>query len=1023
MYIVARTTQLNSNDWLLNNQGIAKPPDRYLYPGANISGPIKIPGTKFNHDNKLLFFVGAEEYAQRNVFSQGSASSALRLSTVPTDAMRGGLPCASGSGITGNCADFSIGSIANLFNVSTALVTPGGAQDQCTSTGTLVSFENYCQPETGQDPTGRSNTSPTGALGYILSQDLDPGAMTYLNDVIPHQNRIAQPVAGINGTQSQPSDGFDRIDEYLTNSNLYQIRGRVDYNASANNKFYVVYNTQQGTSYDPFTPYYNPNYSAGAVHDPSLIHAGTDSQTGSANYVRIFGPTLTNELFAAGSFYVNVFYPIDESKQTIPGTGYPYGTEIKTGSTQLPQLGYSVGVPLFLAPDFSINTSFSRKQSFDFGDNVTKVYKAHTIKVGFYYERTANNQRLTTGATQGQFAEYGVYSQFYVPQSPGSSIYQGTQPDNTIANFEQGYFNSFTQQNANPITDLYYTAIDGYVTDSWKATKKLTLSGGIRFDHLGPWVEPHGVGVAFWTPSTYYTPQAAYGNNAPGIPLNQLPGITWHGINSSVPSASQYGRWAFVSPRAGFSYDMYGDGKTVFNGGAGMYRSHDAYNDYVNAVSTAEGVYTATYTDGTNASGAINGSGTTMKCVGELGLGTAKNDPACNSGLPYNPVSNPGPTTAVNLTASLGSSFTVAALNDDQQPLTTNYSFGVNQALPHAGNLLIDYAGSQSSHLLITNQFGSNINAIQKGGLFLPNPNVFDQANFGHIVTQPDSLSTSGIDDYRPYPLYNGLYELRHGLHSTYHSMQVTWSKWNGPFHYNINYTWSKALGGRGADGNGSVPDATNFRNDYGITAYDRTHIFNASYTYIEGKPVRNHRIIGGFVNGWEISGITNLQSGPNLQAAYSNNFNLTAFYTNASTFTTDNKTYLGTPDIFLQPVTTCNPSVGLAKGQFINSKCLTLGTIGVNGPFNYPYLRGPAYFKSDLSAQKSFFLGGKKEIQIRFAAFNFLNHALTSLVAATANPLKLIVSTPGAQANAAFGVSEYKEGRRIAEMAIHYNF
>jgi hypothetical protein len=1005
IYTVARISQLNSNDWLLNDQGIAKPPDRYLYPGANIGGPILIPGTNFNKDKKLLFEVGAEDYAQRNAFSQGSASQALRLSTVPTDAMRGGLPCPSGSGISGNCADFSLNSIANLFNVSTSDLTK-----DCVAGGSLQTFINYCQQESGQDPTGRPNTG-----GYILSQNLDPGAQAYLK-LIPHQNRIAQPVAGTN----QESDGYDRIDEYLSNTDLYQIRGRIDYNASQNNKFYVVYNTQQGTSYDPMTPYYNPKGNAGAIADPSQIHAGTDSQTGSANYLRIFGPTLTNELFAATSFYNSVFYPLNESKQTIAGTGYPYGGALKTGSAQIPQLGYSDGLPVFLAPDFSLNDSYTRRFSVDFGDNVTKVWRAHTIKMGFYYERTASNQRLTNGPTQGQFAEYGVYSSYWVPQSVGSSTLQLTSPTNEMANFEQGYFNSFTQQSANPITDLDYKTIDGYVTDSWKTTKKLTLSYGVRFDHLGPWTEPHGIGGAFWDPSTYYTPQLAYGNNT-GIALNQLPGITWHGINPSVPSAVQQGRWAFVSPRAGFSYDLYGDGKTVFTGGAGMYRSHDSYTDYVGAVTTAEGVFNVNYNGGT--------SGPTLKCVGEQGQGLAPYDPICNNGLPYNPINNQGPTIPTTLTAGLGSSFTVAALHDDQQPLTTNYSFGVNQAIQHVGNIMINYVGNQSSHLLFTSGFASNINAIPKGGLFAPNPNVYDTKFFGQITTAPDTLQNGpgsqvgGLDDYRPYPLYNGLYELRHGLHSTYHSMQVSWNKWNGPFHYNINYTWSKALGDRGADGNSSAPDATNFRNDYGITAYDRTHIFNASYSYIEGKPWKGNRLVGGFVNGWEISGIVNLQSGPNLQAAFSNNFSLRAFYSNGSTQSTDNKTYLGTPDIFLQPVLTCDPSINLKKGQFANYQCFTIGPKGVNGPFHYPYMRGPAYFHTDLSAQKSFFLGGKKEIQIRFAAFNFLNHPLTSLVAATDNPLNLIVGSAGAIANQTFGVSDYKEGRRISEMALHFNF
>jgi hypothetical protein len=1013
IYMIARITQLNSNDWLLNNQGLSKPPDRYLYPGANIGGPIKIPGTHFNSEKKLLFEVGGEDYVQRNAFSGGSASSALRLSTVPTDAMRGLLPCSSAGGVntySGNCADFSLASVANLFNVSPDLLNPTKSTNQCTGTGTLSVFTNFCAQPGGITPNGHPFQN-----GVFPTSDIDPGAQAYLN-FMPHQNRLAQPVAGT----SQQSDGFDRIDENLTNYNLYQIRGRVDFNASQNNKFYAVYNTEQGTSYAPYTLYYNPNYNNGVLRDPSLIHSGTNSQTASANYVRIFGPSRTNELFAAASYYINPFGAVNQTANTSAALGYPYGNALNNGSKQIPQLGYSSGVPLYLGPDFSLGASFARKISIDFGDNFTEVYKQHTIKIGFYFERTANNQRSTTGPTQGSFAEYGTYGSWPVPVSPGSTTYEtlsnGVAPQNTISNFEQGELNAYGQQSANPITDLNYLAIDGYITDSWKLNRKLTLTGGVRFDHLGPWTDPHNVGVAFWQPQNYYTPTIAYGNNK-GVALNALPGITWHGINPAVTDSVQLGRWAFVSPRVGFSYDMYGDGKTVFSGGAGMYRSHDSWNDYTNAVGTAEGVYSVYY----------NGY-VTMKCVGELGQGQAvvSADPSCTGASSGTGGSTPSLSSSL-LLASQAPSFTVADPTDDQQPLTTTYSFGVNQALPHLGNLVINYVGNQSSHLLLTSGFASNVNAIPLGGLFKPNPNPLDTTNYGQIVTSPDSLGGSTIDDYRPYPFYNGIYELRHALHSTYHSLQTTWSKWNGPFHYNVNYTWSKALGGRGADGNGSAPDATNFRNDYGITAYDRTHVFNASYSYIEGTVFHGNRLIGGVINGWEISGIVNLQSGPNLQAAFSNNFGLTLSSVPSSVpganINTDNKSYLGTPDIYLQPIMTCNPSINLKKGQFVNGSCLTLGQQGQNGPFTYPYMRGPAYFHTDLSGQKSFHFHDKREIQIRFAAFNFLNHPLTSLVAATANPLKLVVSGPGAPANSAFGISDYKEGRRICEIAVHYNF
>jgi len=119
----------------------------------------------------------------------------------------------------------------------------------------------------------------------------------------------------------------------------------------------------------------------------------------------------------------------------------------------------------------------------------------------------------------------------------------------------------------------------------------------------------------------------------------------------------------------------------------------------------------------------------------------------------------------------------------------------------------------------------------------------------------------------------------------------------------------------------------------------------------------------------------------------------------------------------------TCDPSKGLSPGHFINSSCLTLGALGVNGPFRYPYLRGPGFFNSDLSARKSIHFEGKRELQFQYSAFNFLNHPLTSLVAATASPLRLVIVQPGASANSTFGVSAYKQGRRVSEVTVRFNF
>jgi len=76
LYAFARTYQLNATDSFSKEVDAPKPPDRYVYPGGQIGGPVKIPGTDFNHNKKLTFFVSGEDYAQRNTYAYGSVSSA-----------------------------------------------------------------------------------------------------------------------------------------------------------------------------------------------------------------------------------------------------------------------------------------------------------------------------------------------------------------------------------------------------------------------------------------------------------------------------------------------------------------------------------------------------------------------------------------------------------------------------------------------------------------------------------------------------------------------------------------------------------------------------------------------------------------------------------------------------------------------------------------------------------------------------------------------------------------------------------
>ena len=90
LYAYARTYQLDSTDALSKATLEPKDPDREIYPGAAVGGPVLIPGTNFNHSKALTFFAGGEDYAQRNIYAYGGAAGALVHALVPTQNMRNG---------------------------------------------------------------------------------------------------------------------------------------------------------------------------------------------------------------------------------------------------------------------------------------------------------------------------------------------------------------------------------------------------------------------------------------------------------------------------------------------------------------------------------------------------------------------------------------------------------------------------------------------------------------------------------------------------------------------------------------------------------------------------------------------------------------------------------------------------------------------------------------------------------------------------------------------------------------------
>lgn len=173
-------------------------------------------------------------------------------------------------------------------------------------------------------------------------------------------------------------------------------------------------------------------------------------------------------------------------------------------------------------------------------------------------------------------------------------------------------------------------------------------------------------------------------------------------------------------------------------------------------------------------------------------------------------------------------------------------------------------------------------------------------------------------------------------------------------------------------------------------------------------------------LNDWQISGITQVQSGVQL-TAQSRNFNYGGLPNQS------NITALGTPDITLYSLITCNPTQGLKSGQYLNPNCFAPAPNGSLGTAGMPYMPGPMFWNTDISVLKAVKLTERQGLQFRFAAFNPLNHALPSFTGSD-NNLKLGFTQNGnacaVTCNAStFGYASAHYGQRKLEFGLKYRF
>jgi hypothetical protein len=815
--------------------------------------------------------------------------------------------------------------------------------------------------------------STAGAQGYALGPAASTSYVGSTNGVIPSSefNSIGVtmfaklfPQANVNPITN---NGYNYIYSTTHSDNMWQFRPRVDYSINDNTKLFVTFNHQQDLNHDNSTAWWGTNP---AVPYPTPLAQGNYSDSISVNVTKVFSPTLTNELlFTYTDLYVPFTIPnLSSYTATALGIGYKHIFN-DTVNNQIPVLtGWSDGMANLIQPSgFETGSLYAHKWLPSVSDNVSKVWGTHIAKFGFYYEWTKNQQPSDSYVNgEQQYANWGQGSTGNVYADMLTGIISG----------------GYAESNFDPLVHMHFNTVSFYGQDSWKISRRFTLDYGLRIDHLGPWVDESGKGAATFIPSDY-NPNAVGGGTS-------LTGFEWHAIDPSVPLSGAKGRLAFYNPRFGFAYDLFGTGKTVLRGGYGTYRYHDEQNVQAGAMALSGGSYTYSVPS-----------------------------PAGGAPQTYAYIATISPQ------AVTPGSVVVLNPKDSEQPFTQSYSFTISQRMPWSSTAEVAYVGNHASDL-------SNYNSSVGGLNILPNGTLFQPQNIGLFGKTGSVTGSPNVQALLPYPLYETIQQISHTEYSNYNSLQSSWNKQSGHANWLLNYTFSKAMGIRGENGTSGVGDPTNIRNDYGVLPNDRTHLFNAAYVYQEGAISHGNKLVGGVVNGWQISGLTQFQSGNPLQAINSSNFGMGGNFQPGATLPNGvsvagvgitNDLVTGSPSINEQPILTCDPRNGVGKNQFMNPNCFALPTPGNNGSFIFPYVKGPAFFNSDLSLFKNFQISEAKKIQFRASFYNFLNHPLVSFNPAGGDGNLTMSFNSAGKLSPNFGTADYLNGNRTIQLVLKFFF
>ena len=511
------------------------------------------------------------------------------------------------------------GRIAQTANHPTAAFRRG----DFSSLLNLVNAQGQPAPIIVRDPiTG------TEFPGNIIPDNrISPVAKALMNFWPLPQLNNANPLVGINYT------GFEN-----RSTDDDQLFARVDHNFSEKDKIFgryawndITYNVVPGD---------NPNF--------TYFVAGRNQNVGSG-WIHIFNQSFINEFrYGYNRSVDNTLNPRANTNFDVETLGLTGFRVINDGNRKF--TSRETGLPtimvngLYTLAEQDGGNGYDFNQLHQISDNITWSRGSHNMKFGVDYRRVL----LFRGAAN---TPRGVLN------------FDGNLAGTGFAAFLLGYPTSVSSPEGLPITDVRQNRTAVYGLTDWKATRKLTLNLGLRWEYNSPAIDVQGL----WRSLSFST----LTNGLPTL----IPAI-------GTPFEFYDAQRTLFMPRVGFAYRWTDD--WVFRGGFGIYYNVHQLNNYTILNLNPPKSGSSTFNNAT-LNGKINNSPTQPILTYSAPFGTVNNTRA----------------TGLNMLEE-----------KNKQPYITEWTLDVQRRLPFDTVLSVGYVGNKGTHIDNSVEYNSPTPAV-----------------------------------------------------------------------------------------------------------------------------------------------------------------------------------------------------------------------------------------------------------------------------------------------------------------------